>query len=117
VHERVNARGLSPAILGESVGVAVADLSFISLTLVLPALISVLSPPAFSVVLVKPQFEAGREEVGKGGVIRDAKIHARVVSKIEQTLEGFGLLVLGSVPSPLLGPAGNREFLVAAKMP
>jgi 23S rRNA (cytidine1920-2'-O)/16S rRNA (cytidine1409-2'-O)-methyltransferase len=116
VHERVNARGLSPAILGETVGAAVADLSFISLKLVLPALISVLSPPAFTVVLVKPQFEAGRDEVGKGGVIRDATVHSRVVSEIERALEMFRLVVVGTIPSPLLGPAGNREFLVAAKM-
>jgi 23S rRNA (cytidine1920-2'-O)/16S rRNA (cytidine1409-2'-O)-methyltransferase len=116
VHERVNARALSQEILGERVGAAVADLSFISLKLVLPALISVLSPPAFAVLLVKPQFEAGRDEVGKGGVIRDANVHSRVVSEIEKTLESIGLSVLGSIPSPLLGPAGNREFLVAAKL-
>ena len=116
VHERVNARGLSQALLGETVSVAVADLSFISLKLVLPALISVLSRPAFCVVLVKPQFEAGRAEIGKGGVVRDTAVHSRVVSEIEGTLETLGMAVIGSVPSPLIGPAGNREFLVSAKM-
>jgi 23S rRNA (cytidine1920-2'-O)/16S rRNA (cytidine1409-2'-O)-methyltransferase len=117
VHERINARRLSQEVLGESVSMAVADLSFISLRLVLPAVISVLSTPASCVLLVKPQFEAGREEVGKGGVVRDPAVHARVVSEIEKALESFGVEVLGATPSPLVGPAGNREFLVAAKLP
>ena len=114
VHERVNARALSPELLGERCGAAVADLSFISLRLVLPALASVLAPGAFCAVLVKPQFEAGRAEVGKGGVVKDPEVHARVVREVEVALAGLGLSVLGSSPSPLLGPAGNREFLVAA---
>jgi 23S rRNA (cytidine1920-2'-O)/16S rRNA (cytidine1409-2'-O)-methyltransferase len=117
VHERVNARGLSRELLGEPVAVAVADLSFISLKLVLPALISVLQPPSFCVLLVKPQFEAGRDEVGKGGVVRDPEVHARVVADVLQGLESLGVGVIGSVESPLLGPAGNKEFLVAAKIP
>jgi 23S rRNA (cytidine1920-2'-O)/16S rRNA (cytidine1409-2'-O)-methyltransferase len=116
VHERVNARTLSREILGEAVSVAVADLSFLSLKLVLPALISVLHPPAFGVVLVKPQFEAGRAEVGKGGVVRDAAVHERVVSAVEGGLETLGVAVIGSVESPLIGPAGNKEFLVAFNM-
>jgi 23S rRNA (cytidine1920-2'-O)/16S rRNA (cytidine1409-2'-O)-methyltransferase len=117
VHEKVNARALTREILGEPVSAAVADLSFISLKLVLPALISVLRPPAFCVLLVKPQFEAGRAEVGKGGVVRDAEVHGRVVSEVLGTLETLGVAVIGSVESPLLGPAGNKEFLVAGKMP
>ena len=117
VHERVNARGLSQDLLGESVDAAVADLSFISLKLVLPALISVLRRPGLCVVLVKPQFEAGRAEVGKGGVVRDPEVHARVVADIQGTLERLGLSGIGSVESPLLGPAGNKEFLVGAKIP
>ena len=116
VHERVNARALSPAMLGERCGAAVADLSFISLKLVLPALASVLDPPAFCVVLVKPQFEAGRDEVGKGGVVRDPAVHERVVEDVCRALRGLGFAVLGSTPSPLLGPAGNREFLVAGRL-
>jgi 23S rRNA (cytidine1920-2'-O)/16S rRNA (cytidine1409-2'-O)-methyltransferase len=116
VHERVNARGLSQEVLGEAVDGATADLSFISLRLVLPALISVLRPPAFCVVLVKPQFEAGRAEVGKGGVVRDSGVHARVVADVLGSLESLGLGIIGSVESPLIGPAGNKEFLVAAKM-
>jgi 23S rRNA (cytidine1920-2'-O)/16S rRNA (cytidine1409-2'-O)-methyltransferase len=116
VHERVNARALSPGMLGETCGAAVADLSFISLKLVLPALVSVLEPPAFCVVLVKPQFEAGREEVGKGGVVRDPAVHERVVEDVQGALRGLGFAVLGATASPLLGPAGNREFLVAGQL-
>jgi 23S rRNA (cytidine1920-2'-O)/16S rRNA (cytidine1409-2'-O)-methyltransferase len=116
VHEKVNARTLSREILGEAVNVAVADLSFISLKLVLPALISVLRAPSFGVVLVKPQFEAGRREVGKGGVVRDAAVHERVVSDVQGGLETLGVAVIGWVESPLIGPAGNKEFLVAFKM-
>jgi 23S rRNA (cytidine1920-2'-O)/16S rRNA (cytidine1409-2'-O)-methyltransferase len=115
VHERVNARGLAPALLGEQCAAAVADLSFISVRLVLPALSSVLASPAFCVVLVKPQFEAGRAEVGRGGVVREPAVHARVVAEVEASLRAEGFVVLGTTPSPLLGPAGNREFLTAAR--
>jgi 23S rRNA (cytidine1920-2'-O)/16S rRNA (cytidine1409-2'-O)-methyltransferase len=115
VHERVNARALSPELLGERVSAAVADLSFISLKLVLPALVSVLAEPSWCAVLVKPQFEAGRAEVGKGGVVRDPAVHARVVADVEEHLGRLGFSVLGSTESPILGPAGNREFLVAAR--
>jgi 23S rRNA (cytidine1920-2'-O)/16S rRNA (cytidine1409-2'-O)-methyltransferase len=115
VHERVNARALSPDLIGEPIGAAVADLSFISLKLVLPALASVLAEPSWCAVLVKPQFEAGREEVGKGGVVRDPAVHARVVAAVEEELRRLGLSVLGSTESPILGPAGNREFLVAGR--
>ncbi len=114
IHERVNARSLSRETLGEACSAAVADLSFISLKLVLPALVSLLSPGAFCAVLVKPQFEAGRAEVGKGGVVKDPAVHVRVVAEVEQALAGLGARVLGNTPSPLVGPAGNREFLVAA---
>lgn len=115
VLERVNARELT---LPEPCGAAVADLSFISLRLVLPALVKALRPSdAWACVLVKPQFEAGRAEVGKGGVVRDPAVHARVVSGISSRFQELGLEVRGSVESPVLGPAGNREFLVAAARP
>jgi 23S rRNA (cytidine1920-2'-O)/16S rRNA (cytidine1409-2'-O)-methyltransferase len=117
VHERMNARALSRADLGEACSCAVADLSFISLKLVLPALVSLLEgPEAFCVVLVKPQFEAGRAEVGKGGVVRDTAVRARVVEEVSEAMRGLGLDVLGSTESPIVGPAGNHEFLVAAKL-
>jgi 23S rRNA (cytidine1920-2'-O)/16S rRNA (cytidine1409-2'-O)-methyltransferase len=116
VHERVNARALSREMLGEACGAAVADLSFISVKLVLPALASVLEAPAFCVVLVKPQFEAGRAEVGKGGVVRDAAVHERVVAEVSEALRKARFDVLGVTPSPVLGPAGNREFLLAGRV-
>ena len=113
VHERVNARELK---LPEPCAAAVADLSFISLRLVLPSLAAALRPAdAWACVLVKPQFEAGRSEVGKGGVVRDRAVHERVVREIVEELGKLGFKLLGSVESPLLGPAGNREFLVAAE--
>ena len=114
VQERVNARELK---LPEPCGAAVADLSFISLKLVLPALTAALGPASWVCVLVKPQFEAGRAEVGKGGVVRDPAVHQRVVAEISQELEKLGLSLRGSVESPVKGPAGNREFLVAAARP
>jgi 23S rRNA (cytidine1920-2'-O)/16S rRNA (cytidine1409-2'-O)-methyltransferase len=113
VHERVNARELA---LPEPCDAAVADLSFISLKLVLPALAAALAPHgAWVCVLVKPQFEAGRAEVGKGGVVRDAAVHVRVVAEVGHKLQELGFEVLGSVESPIRGPAGNREYLVAAR--
>jgi 23S rRNA (cytidine1920-2'-O)/16S rRNA (cytidine1409-2'-O)-methyltransferase len=112
VHERVNARELK---LPEPCGAAVADLSFISLKLVLPALVSALATDdAWACVLVKPQFEAGRGEVGKGGVVRDPAVHARVVDEISKEMQRLGLQIRGSVESPVRGPAGNREYLLAA---
>jgi 23S rRNA (cytidine1920-2'-O)/16S rRNA (cytidine1409-2'-O)-methyltransferase len=112
VHERVNARELR---LAEPCGAAVADLSFISLRLVLPALAAALRPAdAWACVLVKPQFEAGREEVGKGGVVRDPAVQARVVEEISSEFRRLGFELRGAMESPLRGPAGNREYLVAA---
>ena len=112
VHERVNARELR---LPEPCSAAVADLSFISLRLVLPALAAALRPAdAWACVLVKPQFEAGRAEVGKAGVVRDPVVHARVVAEISSEFRQLGFEVRGSVESPLQGPAGNREYLVVA---
>jgi 23S rRNA (cytidine1920-2'-O)/16S rRNA (cytidine1409-2'-O)-methyltransferase len=113
LHERVNARALR---LEEECGAAVADLSFISLKLVLPALAAALRPrDAWAVVLVKPQFEAGRAEVGKGGVVRDPAVHERVVKEVENELHRLDFEPLGSIPSPILGPAGNKEFLLGAR--
>ena len=114
--ERVNARHLEPSDLPEPAGLMTADLSFISLEYVLVAGLRLLQRPCWMVVLIKPQFEAGREKVGKGGVVRDPLVHQEVVDRVN----GFVLGVLGAawsdvIPSPLLGPAGNREFLLAAR--
>ena len=115
VHERVNARELK---LPEPCDAAVADLSFISLKLVLPALVAALrEKDAWACVLVKPQFEAGRAEVGKGGVVRDGAVQQRVVQGISEEMRRLGLQVMGVVESPIQGPAGNREYLVAAQRP
>ena len=115
VQERVNARELK---LPEPCSTAVADLSFISVTLVLPALLAALRPEdAWTCILVKPQFEAGRAEVGKGGVVRDPLVHQRVVREVSERLAALGMQVLGNTESPLVGPAGNHEFLVAARRP
>src|SRR5439155_3281999 len=92
-----------------------ADMSFISLKHVLPSMVETLRySDVWACVLVKQQFEAGRAEVGKGGVVRDAAVHARVVSEIADEFRKLGLAVQGSIESPVKGPAGNREYLLAA---
>lgn len=109
VMERTNVRHL--AELPERVDVVVADLSFISLTLVLPALSRVASDEAVFVLLIKPQFEAGREQVGKNGVVRDPTVHAMVLWTVLGAARAHGLHRRGLTASPVLGPAGNVEFL------
>lgn len=111
--ERTNIRHLTPADLSEQPTLAVIDASFISLEKVLPPTLALLAPVADIVALIKPQFEVGRGAVGKGGVVRDADKHVEVVDKIRVVAENLGCSVLGVVESPLLGPKGNREFLIA----
>jgi 23S rRNA (cytidine1920-2'-O)/16S rRNA (cytidine1409-2'-O)-methyltransferase len=115
--EGVNARFLSGAHLPEPVGVLVVDVSFISLTQVLPAAVPFLAPGGVLVALVKPQFEAGREQVGKGGVVRDEAVRAEAVTRVRRAAESLGLLPLGALDSPVHGPAGNREVLLVARKP
>lgn len=110
VMERVNIRHL--ASLPEPIDAAVADVSFISLTLALESVVRLLKPTGWIVALVKPQFEAGRAEVGKGGVVRNPEVHRAVLEKVLTWATGHGLKIGGCTPSPILGPAGNREFLV-----
>ncbi|MCC7353173.1 MAG: TlyA family RNA methyltransferase [Anaerolineae bacterium] len=110
VMERTNIRYLE--VLPEPCDLATVDVSFISLRLVLPAVRRLLKPQGFIVALVKPQFEAGRGQVGKGGVVRDAQVHRRVLNDLLEWSQGAGFAVRGLVPSPLLGPAGNVEFLL-----
>jgi 23S rRNA (cytidine1920-2'-O)/16S rRNA (cytidine1409-2'-O)-methyltransferase len=112
VKERVNARFLTPEDLPWRPEGIVADLSFISLTLVLPALTACAAPQADYVLLVKPQFEAGRAAVGSGGVVRDPTHRRRAVERVLEAGQAYGLGLAGAVVSPLLGPAGNREFFV-----
>ena len=115
VLERVNVRDVHADDIGGLVDVVVADLSFISLTRVIPALLGVCAPSAPLVLLVKPQFEAGRQEVSKvKGVITDPVVHERVKAEIADALLDHGCRVNGWIDSPLTGADGNREFLVYA---
>lgn len=115
VLERFHVRDVTTEAIGGAVDLVAADLSFISLTRVLPALVAVCRPGAALILLVKPQFEAGRAEVSKGrGVITDPTIHARVCAEVQDALEQQGCRVLGWIESPLTGGDGNREFLVHA---
>jgi 23S rRNA (cytidine1920-2'-O)/16S rRNA (cytidine1409-2'-O)-methyltransferase len=110
--ERTNIRRLFSERLGESPDLAVIDASFISLDLVLPSTLKLLAEPAEVLALIKPQFEVGRGQVGKGGVVRDTDQHARVIEKIRSLAQNLGCRVLGVTESPILGPKGNREFLI-----
>ena len=114
VHEQTSARILTPTHIPEPVDLIVCDASFIALSKVLPVPMSFAKPGARMVALIKPQFEAERHEVGKKGVIRDATVHARVCAEVRGWLESEGWQVLDLVESPITGPEGNVEFLIAA---
>jgi 23S rRNA (cytidine1920-2'-O)/16S rRNA (cytidine1409-2'-O)-methyltransferase len=114
VHEQTNARSLDGSIIPEAVDIVVCDASFISLAKVLEAPLKLARPDARLLALIKPQFEAGREEVGKGGVVRDPAVHERVCSEVTDWVESQGWSVLGIEPSPITGPEGNIEFLMGA---
>ena len=115
LHEQTNARSLDGSIVPEPVDIVVCDASFISLAKVLEAPLKLAKTSARLVALIKPQFEAGREEVGKGGVVRDSAVHERVCAEAKAWVEGQGWTVLGIVPSPITGPEGNVEFLMGAE--
>ena len=115
VHEKTNARYLTDAVVTEPVDIIVCDASFIGLAKVLPAALGLAKPGARLVALIKPQFEAGREDVGKGGVVRDPEVHQRVCIEAKAWVESQGWTVLGIVPSPITGPEGNVEFLLGAE--
>src|SRR6476619_7048778 len=115
VHEQTNARGLDSHIIPESVDIVVCDASFISLAKVLEAPLKLARPGAWLGALVKPQFEAGREEVGKGGVVRDPDVHERVCVEASAWVETQSWTVIGVTPSPITGPEGNVEFLLGAQ--
>jgi 23S rRNA (cytidine1920-2'-O)/16S rRNA (cytidine1409-2'-O)-methyltransferase len=112
--EGTDARHLTPTLVPEPIALAVADVSFISLRLVLPPIVPLLAPDAALVALVKPQFEAGRAFVKKG-VVRDEAAHRTVCREIAAFVEALGFTVFGLVPSPILGGDGNREFLIGAR--
>lgn len=112
VKEQFNARGLSEKEIGEKVRLIVMDLSFISLTKILPAAFTVLEEGGSVVCLIKPQFELEREDIGKGGIVRDPELHARAVEKIRKFVtEDLGREWKGLIDSPITGTDGNREFL------
>lgn len=112
VKEQFNARGLEPSTLGEKVRFIVMDLSFISLTKILPAAFSVLEEGGSIVCLIKPQFELEREDIGKGGIVRDPALHQRAIEKIQRFVtDGLGRRWKGWIDSPITGTDGNREFL------
>jgi 23S rRNA (cytidine1920-2'-O)/16S rRNA (cytidine1409-2'-O)-methyltransferase len=120
VMERVNARTLTPQQLPEGhrvFDIVTIDVSFISLRYILPVIPPLLRPASDVIALVKPQFEAGREEVGAGGIVRDPAVHERVVAEIAAAADAVGLKRLGLVPSPIEGAEGNREFLLHLRWP
>lgn len=114
VHEQTNARDLNTDIISEPVEIVVCDASFISLSKVLDAALDLAKPGARLVALIKPQFEAGRDEVGKGGVVRDPAVHQRVCHEAAEWVRSKGWNILGIEPSPITGPEGNVEFLLGA---
>lgn len=114
VLERVNARHLTREQITDPIDLVVCDASFIALSKVLPAALDLARPGARLAALIKPQFEAGKAEVGKGGVVRDPAVHVRVCEEVVAWLTSIGWTVVGVTTSPITGPEGNVEFLVAA---
>jgi len=112
--ERVNIRDIDPSLLPEPIDIAVIDVSFISLEKVIPGLLKFLKPDSELIALIKPQFEVGREHVGKGGIVRDEAARSTAVKRIENFIRSIGLDVKSIIPSPITGQDGNVEFLIHA---
>lgn len=118
VLEKTNARYLDAHAIPEPIAALVCDAAFIGLRTILPAPLGLCAPGAFAVALIKPQFEAGPGQVGKGGVVRDPALHRAICSEIAAWWAGLpGWQVLGITESPITGPEGNKEFLIAARRP
>lgn len=118
VLERTNARHLTAALVPDPIDLVVCDASFIRLEKVLPAALDLARPGARLIALIKPQFQLAREEIGKGGVVRDPALHARARQQVADWLSGpMGWEILGQTESPITGPQGNREFLIGARKP
>ena len=113
--EKTNARYLEPGQITGNPDGAVVDVSFISLKLIIPAISGLLPENAFIIALIKPQFEAGKDQVGKGGVVRDEETHNKIINDIKDFCFNQGWSTGGLIPSPILGPKGNREFLILLK--
>ena len=116
VRENLNARHLEPQDFPEKFDLIVMDVSFISATKIIPALVSLLKPIGKIIVLIKPQFEVGRNEVETGGIVRDKEKHSRVIAEVNAFAESCGLNVIGVIDSPITGADGNREFLALYKL-
>ena len=114
VQEQVNARYLTRDQVPDPIALAVCDVSFISITMILPALPALLARNGEMVILVKPQFELDRDQVGKGGIIRDPALHQQACQRVEAAVHALGFRT-GIIPSPILGAEGNREFLLHAR--
>jgi 23S rRNA (cytidine1920-2'-O)/16S rRNA (cytidine1409-2'-O)-methyltransferase len=117
VLERVNARGLDASMLDEVPDLATVDVSFISLTLIVPVVAAVVRPGGTIVAMVKPQFEAGRGQVGKGGVVRDDAVRAEAVARVRGAAEACGLVVRDEADAVIAGPKGNREVFLSMERP
>ena len=116
--EGTDIRGLDPERLSPQPAFASVDVSFIALRLVLPALPALLMPGAALIALIKPQFEAGRDRVGRGGIVRDAAVHEAVCADVRALIAGMGAdTIVGPIPSPVPGGDGNAEFLIGARLP
>jgi 23S rRNA (cytidine1920-2'-O)/16S rRNA (cytidine1409-2'-O)-methyltransferase len=113
MHEGINARELRFDDIGETADLLVCDVSFISVTLILPAVVPLVKPDGQMVILVKPQFEVGRGQVGKGGIVRDPALHQAVCERVTQAVQEFGFTT-EIMDSPILGAEGNKEFLLHA---
>jgi 23S rRNA (cytidine1920-2'-O)/16S rRNA (cytidine1409-2'-O)-methyltransferase len=115
VIERTNVRGIDPALLPEKADIVVIDVSFISLEKVIPPVLPFFAPGAALVALIKPQFEVGKEKVGKGGIVRDEAARSEAVERVRLFVRGQGFEVKGIIPSPITGQDGNVEFLMHAE--
>jgi 23S rRNA (cytidine1920-2'-O)/16S rRNA (cytidine1409-2'-O)-methyltransferase len=114
LHERLNARHLRAEDIGEAIGLAVCDVSFISVTLILSAMAPLLQPAGEMVILVKPQFEVGKGQVGKGGIVRDPELHQSACQRVEEAVRQMSYRT-DIIESPILGAEGNKEFLLYAR--
>lgn len=112
VIEKTNVRFLEPCNIKDNLDGAVIDVSFISLKLVIPVVSKLLPENSFIIALIKPQFEAGKDQVGKGGVVRDEEVRNKIVNDISEFCRNHGWEPMGVIPSPKLGPKGNKEFLI-----
>jgi 23S rRNA (cytidine1920-2'-O)/16S rRNA (cytidine1409-2'-O)-methyltransferase len=115
VLEKTNARNLSPVLIGEHADICVIDVSFISLTLILPNAFQLITPNGVMLALIKPQFELERIEVGRGGIVRETALHEKAQDKIVSFIENLGHKVIGLAPSVIAGADGNREFFICAR--